>query len=175
MSMSSTCSNCDNENIDLQYPGTAVTRMKNIRDRVKHLTHDQLNSSWDDVRRNILWAGGLKDLPNNIPGQGYTGHSFNDYNHCDLTAMRDDDAENENDGRVAGIHQSNKLGPGIKVASLTELGPGGSWSTCMMGCNSDPPRDVAHIQFKSRIAFKLVWYVILYIIFILLLFIYLFF
>ena len=27
----------------------------------------------------------------------------------------------------------------------------------MMGCNSNPPRDVAHLQFRSRIAFKLVW------------------
>ena len=27
----------------------------------------------------------------------------------------------------------------------------------MMGCAEDPPRDVAHLQFKSRIAFKLVW------------------
>jgi hypothetical protein len=26
-----------------------------------------------------------------------------------------------------------------------------------MGCNSDPPRDVAHVQFRARIAFKLVW------------------
>lgn len=26
-----------------------------------------------------------------------------------------------------------------------------------MGCNSDPPRDVAHLQLRSRIAFKLVW------------------
>lgn len=26
-----------------------------------------------------------------------------------------------------------------------------------MGCNKDPPADVAHLQFKSRIAFKLVW------------------
>ena len=26
-----------------------------------------------------------------------------------------------------------------------------------MGCNQDPPNDVAHIQFRSRIAFKLVW------------------
>lgn len=26
-----------------------------------------------------------------------------------------------------------------------------------MGCNSEPPRDVAHVQFRSRIAFKLVW------------------
>ena len=27
----------------------------------------------------------------------------------------------------------------------------------MIGCQHDPPADVAHIQFKSRIAFKLVW------------------
>jgi hypothetical protein len=26
-----------------------------------------------------------------------------------------------------------------------------------MGCNQEPPSDVAHIQFRSRIAFKLVW------------------
>lgn len=50
-----------------------------------------------------------------------------------------------------------QLGAGIKIASIEELGPGGSWSTCMMGCNQDPPRDVAHVQFNSRIAFKLVW------------------
>ena len=29
--------------------------------------------------------------------------------------------------------------------------------TCMIGCASDPPSDVAHVQFNSRIAFKLVW------------------
>lgn len=34
---------------------------------------------------------------------------------------------------------------------------GGSWSTCLIGCNQNPPQDVAHVQFKSRIAFKLVW------------------
>ena len=27
----------------------------------------------------------------------------------------------------------------------------------MMGCDSEPPKDVAHLQFRSRIAFKLVW------------------
>jgi hypothetical protein len=48
-------------------------------------------------------------------------------------------------------------GPGIRTASLPELGPGGSWTTCMIGCAQNPPRDVAHIQFRSRIAFKLVW------------------
>ena len=66
-------------------------------------------------------------------------------------------AHNQNQGQVNGIHYSNKLGPGIEIASLPELGPGGSWSTCMIGCNSEPPRDVAHLQFRSRVAFKLVW------------------
>ncbi len=121
------------------------------------LTPVQLNGDWEEVRRKILWAGGLRDLPNNRPGQGYTGHSFNDFNHCDLTAMLGEMAHNDNMGRVPGIAFNNRLGRGIELASLQELGPGGSWSTCMMGCNLDPPQDVAHIQFKSRIAFKLVW------------------
>ena len=64
---------------------------------------------------------------------------------------------NENQGQVEGIHFKNQLGPGIKIASLPELGEGGSWSTCMMGCHTNPPRDVAHLQFRARIAFKLVW------------------
>ena len=59
--------------------------------------------------------------------------------------------------QVAGIAYGNPLGNGIRLASLPELGPGGSWSTCAMGCNKDPPVDVAHVQFRSRIAFKLVW------------------
>jgi hypothetical protein len=109
------------------------------------------------VRRRILWAGGLRDLPDSIPGQGYTGHSFNDFNHVDLTCMAEQVSDNENDGSVKGIAIGNRLGSGIKVASLPELGPGGSWSTCAIGCNKDPPQDVAHIQFRSRIAFKLVW------------------
>jgi len=145
-----------------------------------------------------------------------------DYNHCDLTTMLGDVADNRNDGRVHGIAYHNPLGHGImvgyrlclvaqsvgrpsgfptnhfsvcctyfsptawatvsasnmrpppppwprssniisrsrtrppQVASDPSLGPGGSWSTCMQGCNKEPPADVAHIQFRSRIAFKLV-------------------
>jgi hypothetical protein len=71
--------------------------------------------------------------------------------------MRGTVASNENEGQVEGIHSGNQLGTGIAIASLAELGPGGSWSTCIMGCESEPPRDVAHVQFKARIAFKLVW------------------
>ena len=42
--------------------------------RVKSLTDEQLNGDWKSVcRPAILWAGGLKDLRNAIPGRGYTG------------------------------------------------------------------------------------------------------
>lgn len=143
--------------VDAEYPGTAVERLTNVRDRVKVLSAEDLNGNWDDVRRRLLWAGGLRDLPDSVPGQGYTGHSFNDFNHVDLTCMAEQVSDNENDGSVKGIAIGNRLGPGVRVASLPELGPGGSWSTCAMGCNKDPPQDVAHIQFQSRIAFKLVW------------------
>jgi len=143
--------------VDPDYPGTAVARMLAARARVSGLTHEELNGQWPNVRRRILWAGGLKDLTSAIPGEGYTGHSFNDFNHVDLTCMLDDTSDNKNDGSVKGIAVGNHLGPGVRIASMPELGPGGSWSTCMIGCGESPPHDVAHIQFKSRIAFKLVW------------------
>lgn len=141
------------------YPGTAVPRMMAIRERVKALNFDS-SMPWEEQRRMILKAGGLKDLQSAQPGAGYTGHSFNDFNHVDLTAMVDGQHDSENEGRVAGIHSRNPLGNGIRIASLgmeDGLPAGGSWSTCALGCNSDPPRDVAHVQFQSRIAFKLVW------------------
>lgn len=73
--------------------------------------------------------------------------------------MRMPNVHNENQGRVAGIHRHNPLGRGILIASTDQdvLGEGGSWTTCMMGCEQTPPQDVAHIQFQARIAFKLVW------------------
>ena len=100
-----------NTNFDSEYPGTAVERLNNIHLRVASLTRDplKLSAKWEDVRRNILWAGGLKDLQNASPGAGYTGHSFNDFNHCDLTPMNGEVTESENNGRVAGIHSSNKV------------------------------------------------------------------
>lgn len=146
------------EMYDAEYPGTAVQRMKAVRERVSRLAIDgSLDGPWEEVRRKLLWAGGLRDLPDARPGQGYTGHSFNDFNHVDLTTMNDDSSDNLHDGAVKGIAVGNRLGPGIHLASLPDLGPGGSWSTCATGCNSNPPKDVAHIQFRSRIAFKLVW------------------
>ena len=147
------------DNVDDMYPGTAVPRMMAIRERVKSLNFES-SQPWESQRKMILRAGGLKDLQSAVPGEGYTGHSFNDFNHVDLTAMVDEQHDSENEGRVAGIHARNPLGNGIRIASLgmeDGLPPGGSWSTCALGCNSDPPRDVAHIQFQSRIAFKLVW------------------
>merc|ERR1719436_21399 len=60
-------------------------------------------------------------------------------------------------GAVAMISRNNQLGPHIAAASLVGHGPGGSWSTCTNGAHMTPPSDVAHVQFSSRIAFKLVW------------------
>lgn len=143
--------------VDAEYPGTSVVRLQNVHERVKSLSPEELSGEWEDVRQRVLWAGGLKHLPHSVPGQGYTGHSFNDDNHCDLTTMLGDVAQNLHVGGIRGIAMGNRLGPGIEIASLPELGPGGSWSTCTNGCHLDPPQDVAHVQFRSRIAFKLVW------------------
>ena len=145
--------------IDAEYPGTALARMGAARARVRGVGEaGALAGEWEAARRALLWAGGLRDLRAARPGEGYTGHSFNDFNHCDLTCMLDGVRERDNaDGAVAGVSSSNGLARGIVAASLPELGAGGSWSTCMIGCASAPPRDVAHVQFRSRVAFKLVW------------------
>ena len=124
----SSTDNLSENMVDQQYPGTAVGRMMAVRERVLEVAAAQgFDGEWEDVRRKILWAGGLRDLPNSVPGQGYTGHSFNDYNHVDLTCMNDGVSNNENDGAVRGIAVGNRLGSGIRVASLEELGPGGRY------------------------------------------------
>ena len=136
---------------DPDWPGTSVPRLRAITERVLSLTQSELNGPWPEVRRRLLWAGGLRDIP-------ATSHAFNDYNHCDLTPMADSVQDESNaDGAVAQISRQNLLGPHIRQASLPDLGPGGSWSTCTNGCGQNPPSDVAHVQFRSRIAFKLVW------------------
>ena len=68
-----------------------------------------------------------------------------------------DVSDNENRGKVQGIAFGNRLGPGIRVASDPELGPGGTWCTCCQGGAAEPPADVAHVQFPRAIAWKLVW------------------
>lgn len=147
--------------IDPEFPGTAVARLLAIQERVASLTASDLSSAWPEVRRRLLWAGGLRDLDESSgvrPGEGYTGHAFNDYNHCDLCAMIGDVQDESNtDGAVSQISRANQLGTGIRAASLPELGPGGSWSTCTNGAGQEPPADVAHVQFRARVAFKLVW------------------
>ena len=142
----------DGKMIDTKYPGTACERLANVVAKVKNLTVDDLNDhKWSTIRSKLLAVGGLKE------GMS-TSHSFNDWNHCDLTTMLGSVQSNSNsDGKVAGISRKNKLGSHIKEASLSELGEGGSWSTCILGCNQNPPQDVAHVQFQSRVAFKLVW------------------
>lgn len=149
-------------NVDPEYPGTAVLRLRAVHARVAQLAAaNEFNGPWSEVRRRLLWAGGLRDITELPPGMGNTSHGFNDYNHVDLTTMNDDSAfRTNNNGKnyVKQIAVGNQLGTGIVAASLTELGPGGSWTTCANGCNASPaPRDVAHMQFRSRIAFKLVW------------------
>lgn len=154
----------DTLEVDPLYPGTAVARLRAVHARVSELAASQsFDGPWIEVRRLLLWAGGLRDLTDVPPGAGYTGHGFNDYNHVDLTTMNDASTFGTNDPSsakyyVPQIAVGNQLGPGIQTASLPELGPGGSWTTCANGCNASPvPRDVAHLQFRSRIAFKLVW------------------
>lgn len=135
--------------VDAAYPGTAVTRLATVLQNVKAL--DGLSGSWPEVRCLLLTAGGLKVDQS-------TSHGFNDDNHCDLTTMKGDVSSNSNaDGAIAQISRRNFLGAHIQNASLPELGPGGSWTTCTNGAHLTPPNDVAHTQFRSRIAFKLVW------------------
>ena len=58
-----------NNDGDPEYPGTAIERMKNVRTRVATLSKEDLSGEWEVVRRKLLWAGGLRDLPDAIPGQ----------------------------------------------------------------------------------------------------------
>jgi len=142
---------------DSAYPGTATSRMLEGRARAASLSEDELSGDWESVRGKLLWAAGLKDLRDVPPGRGNTAHCFNDFNHVDATTMRMEDADNENGGRVAGMAYANPLGAGIRVARDESMGEGGSWCTCILGSNAEPPKDVAHVQFQSRVAWKLVW------------------
>ena len=138
--------------IDTKYAGTAGNRLLQVIERLRSLPEDALtNKSWRDIRSTLLWCGGLKE-------DRSTSHAFNDDNHCDLTTMMGDVQANSNaDGQITGISTRNFLGSHIEAASLPDLGEGGSWSTCTNGCHRIPPHDVAHVQFNSRVAFKLVW------------------
>ena len=138
------------------YPGTAVQRRSSVLRHFSNLTQTQLNGDWGDIRRSLLQSCGLADSRSAV-GRGRTTHCFADYNHVDCCAMQATLAFNENEGRVAGMHQSNQLGPGITASSLEDHGSGGSWCTCHIGAGKTPPRDVCHVQFSAKISFKLVW------------------
>ena len=104
---------------DPQFPGTSMPRLKAITERVLSLPQSELDGPWPEVRRRLLWAGGLKDMPS-------TSHAFNDWNHCDLTPMAYAVQDKDNaDGAVAGISRQNTLGPYIRAASLSDVGAGG--------------------------------------------------
>ncbi|CAD7933309.1 unnamed protein product [Amoebophrya sp. A25] len=150
--------------MDTAFPGTACARLIAVLDRVDKIPQANLDADWDlIVRPTLLAAGGLKHLSN------VTGHGFNDDNHCDLTTMLGSvQSETNADGAVAQISRQNQLGPHIQLASLAIVSEvtgatnnadqeGGSWTTCTNGAHMTPPSDVAHVQFRSRIAFKLVW------------------
>ncbi len=61
----SSISNPDSSNIpvgkpfevDAEYPGTAVQRLRAVHARVAQLTRSQLDADWPSVRRSLLWAG----------------------------------------------------------------------------------------------------------------------
>jgi hypothetical protein len=122
--------------VNPDYPGMAVEWMHAVWARVVQLAEgDNPNGHWEDVWRKVLWAGGLRDLPDAIQDRyhqdvaectvqikghmplthilalthgipfscfvkRYTGHSFNNFNHMDLTTMLDQVLDNENDGEV---------------------------------------------------------------------------
>lgn len=143
--------------LDNKYPGTADSRMQTIRDRVKNLKEEQLGSDWNDVRQLLLWAGGLKNTHRyKSVALGDTARFFNDFNHCDIIAVKEDFATLFSDDLEGRVDPTNS-GLIMSVASVKDLGPGLSWCTCMVGCNENPPKDVAHLHYKARIAFKLVW------------------
>lgn len=146
--------------MDAKYPGTSVNRLQVILKNVRDIDQSVLDGPWESCRRALLAAGGLRV-------DHSTSHAFNDDNHCDLTPMVGEvQSESNASGAVAQISRRNLLGPHIQAASLRDgdFAPktaggdaGGSWSTCTNGAHQNPPQDVAHVQFRSRIAYKLVW------------------
>ena len=62
------------------FPGTAEERRRAVAARIKELGVRAFAEPWPETRRNLLYAGGLKDAPQ-------TRLAFSDANHCDLTRM----------------------------------------------------------------------------------------
>lgn len=133
--------------------GTATKRLEAARGQARSLNQAALTGDWEGIRKQLLQAAGLK-------AQGETSHCFNDYNHVSAMTVVNENRDNEHDGKVTGMGVGNQLGDGIKKASLHDRAgfeKGGSWCTCAIGAGKEPPFDVAHHQFKSEVAFYLVW------------------
>ena len=95
--------------LDSAYPGTAVARLANCLERLKTAS---LDGPWEDVRRELLHAGGLKE-------DRSTSHAFNDDNHCDLTTVLPVVMSGQNaDGALRGISRMHMLGPHIQAANF---------------------------------------------------------
>lgn len=133
-------------------PGTATERLNAARDRARSLD-GKLIGDFAGIRKQLLWAAGLADISE---GEGRTSHCFSDWNHVAATTMQQAEIHNKHNGSVKGMAVGNYLGSSILAASLHEgkgFEQGNSWCTCAKGA----PEDIAHVQFKSEVAFYLVW------------------
>jgi len=132
--------------------GTATKRLEAARERARSLDPD-LTGDWEGIRKQLLKAAGLA-------AKDETSHCFNDFNHVSAMTVVQENRNNKHDGQVQGMAVGNQLGDGIASASLNDgkgFEKGGSWCTCAIGAGKEPPFDVAHHQFKSEVAFYLVW------------------
>ncbi|KAL3796930.1 hypothetical protein HJC23_000683 [Cyclotella cryptica] len=61
---------CNTAFCDAQYPSTALQRLASMHSRVAQLVSENAlqHKPWEEVHQSLLWAGGLQDLPNAIPG-----------------------------------------------------------------------------------------------------------
>lgn len=135
------------------YDGTSSKRLQTIHRNLNKIPDESLIDNWETIRVKLLQAGGLKNVFE-------TQHILNDFNHCDITPMKKKTFEHINQNKVKGIDKVNYLGDLIRKCSINYglfSDKDGTWGTCMIGCNQLPPQDVAHLQFNSKIAFKLIW------------------
>ena len=107
------------------FPGTSLRRMEMIRRRIRALEPHELSREWPEVRRTLLRAAGLRDVSDRRRvGTGYTGHCFQDSNHCDATAMLLERSDDRNTGAL-GVHRAiaigNHLGDGACRRRAPEL------------------------------------------------------
>lgn len=60
-----------NDLFDEEYPGTAVQRLQSVHRRVNQLVSEErlINRPWEEIRTELLWAGGLRNLQNVLPGK----------------------------------------------------------------------------------------------------------